>query len=123
MNKLIFLLCLLLCCATLVRSQDTKPFVVEGDAKYYDFWVGDWKKILKDNKDTHTEFKVSKSVHPAAYYEEWTMQTDSVTTLHAVALRAWDKINNKWMYTWVSDNGLYQVWDSMKLDGNWYIYK
>jgi catechol 2,3-dioxygenase-like lactoylglutathione lyase family enzyme len=27
------------------------------------------------------------------------------------------------MYTWVSDNGLYQVWEGRKADGNWFIYR
>ena len=110
-------------CLQIVCAQDTKPFKPEGEAKYYDFWVGDWHKILKDKKDTYTEFKVSRSINPAAFYEEWVMQIDSVTTLHAVALRAWDKTNNKWMYTWVSDNGLYQIWNGEKVGDNWYIVK
>ena len=122
MKKIIVLLSLL-SGALITKAQDTKPFTPTGDAKYYDFWVGDWHKILKDKKDTKVEFNVKKSIHPAAFYEEWDMQIDSVTRIKAVALRAWDKTNSKWAYTWVSDNGLYQVWDTQKVGNDWYIVK
>jgi hypothetical protein len=111
-------------CYVAIYGQDTKPFIAQGDAKYYDFWEGNWYQVINDKVDTSaTWFKVKKSVHPAAWSEEWRMVIDSTTTLHATAIRAWDKTNNKWMYTWVSDNGLYQVWEGKKIGENWYIYK
>jgi hypothetical protein len=105
-------------------AQDVKPFIPPPDAKYYDFWPGTWYRIVNDKVDTNsTRFIVTQNIHSAAWYEEWRMSIDSVTTLKATALRAWDKTNNRWMYTWVSDNGLYQVWEGRKVDSNWYIYK
>jgi hypothetical protein len=122
--KLLMLLIFIFCASIPVLAQDTKPFVAEGDAKYYDFWEGTWYKIVNDKPDTAaTRFKVSHNVHAAAWYEEWRMVIDSATTMKATALRAWDKTNNRWMYTWVSDNGLYQVWEGRKTGNDWYIYK
>lgn len=108
----------------LSAAQDIKPFVPPPDARYYDFWEGTWYKLVNDKVDTSSiRFIVSKGIHSAAWYEQWRMPIDSVTTINATALRAWDKTNNRWMYTWVSDNGLYQVWEGRKIDSNWYIYR
>jgi predicted enzyme related to lactoylglutathione lyase len=105
-------------------GQDTKPLTENAETHYYDFWPGTWYRIVNGKMDkASTRFKVSRSVHPAAFEEEWRMVIDSTTTMRATALRAWDKTNSRWMYTWVSDNGLHQVWEGRKVDGNWYIYR
>jgi len=123
MKKIIAIMCFLRVAAS-ACAQDLKSFTATGDAKYYDFWQGTWYKIVNGKPDTSaTRFIVSPNVNAAAWYEDWRMVVDSVTTIKAAALRAWDKTNNKWMYTWVSDNGLYQVWEGRKIDSNWYIYK
>jgi hypothetical protein len=101
-------------------AQDQKPLVLTEDAQYFDFWEGTWYLIKEDNSlDSLTYFKVKKSVHPAAYIEEWQFGNQN----KSIAIRAWDKTNQKWGFVWVSDNGLYQVWDTRKVDGNWFIYK
>jgi len=122
--RTIVMLTILLLVSTCVSAQDVKPFTPTGDAKYYDFWPGTWYKIINGKVDTtSTRLIVTVNINPAAWYEEWRMPIDSVITMYATALRAWDKTNNRWMYTWVSDNGLYQVWEGRKVDGNWYMYK
>src|SRR4051794_22360174 len=94
------LLSLVFCLAGLTSfCQDIKPFTVEGEAKYFDFWEGTWYKIVNDKLDTtSTCFKVKKGVHAAAWMEDWKMVLDSTHTVLASAVRAWDKTNNKWMY-------------------------
>ena len=112
----------LLCVASF--AQDTNELVLTEDAKYFDFWEGTWQVINEDGTiDTTSYFKVKRSVHPAAFEEVWQFGPDKTTKLRSVALRAWDKSNNKWGFVWVSGNGLYQVWDTRKVDGHWYIYK
>lgn len=69
-----------------------------------------------------TRFIVRRSVHQAEYVEKWRMSIESNSALTATALRGWDKTNNRWMYTWVASNGLYQVWEGRKNKGHWYIY-
>ncbi len=120
MNKLV----LILCFSANLFAQDIKPLEENAETKYYDFWTGTWYKTVNGKVDTaSTYFQVVRSVHPASYLENWRMVIDSVTTLRAVALRAWDKTNNRWMYTWVSDNGLHQVWEGRKVNNDWYIFK
>lgn len=97
-------------------AQDTKPLVLTDDAHYFDFWEGTWYVVKDDNTlDTTNYFSVKRSVNPAAFEEKW--------GTFSIAVRAWDKTNNKWGFVWVSSNGLYQVWDSRKVGDHWYIYK
>ena len=105
-------------------AQDTNPLVLTEDAHYFDFWKGTWY-LLKDDGtiDSTTYFKVKESVHPAALEEEWFFTPEKNQPMKSIAIRAWDKTNNKWGFVWVSPNGLYQVWDTRKVDGHWYIYK
>jgi hypothetical protein len=103
-----------------LSAQDTKPFTPSGDAKYFDFWEGTWFVLKDDNGiDSSAWFKVTRNVNQSSFLEEWKFSEG----MRSTALRAWDKTNNKWGFVWISDNGLYQVWDTRKVDGNWYIYK
>ncbi|HEV8286483.1 MAG TPA: hypothetical protein VGQ09_19375 [Chitinophagaceae bacterium] len=116
----LFLSCLFLFISYLCQSQDIKPFIPEGDAKYFDFWEGTWFEIKADNSlDSNSYFKIKRGVNPSCFIEEWHFTNG----MNSIAIRAWDKTNNKWGFVWTSDNGLYQVWDTKKVDGNWYIYK
>jgi hypothetical protein len=101
-------------------AQDIKPFMPGGEAKYFDFWEGTWFEIKDDNSlDSTSWFKVKRGPNASSFVEEWHFSNGA----ESIAVRAWDKINNKWGFAWVSDNGLYQVWDTKKVDGHWYIYK
>ncbi len=103
-----------------ITAQDANPLVLTDDAHYFDFWEGTWYVLKEDNTlDSNSYFKVKRSVHPASFTEEWKFGNGS----KSIAIRTWDKINSKWGFVWVSDNGLYQVWDTRKVDGQWYLYK
>ena len=98
-----------------VNAQDQNAFVPNDDAKDFNFWAGNWYLVKDDNTiDTTIYFKVRRSVHHAAFEEEWN---------GSFAIRAWDKTNNKWGFTWISANGLFQNWDSKKVGSDWFIYK
>jgi hypothetical protein len=113
MKSVFFFLFVLIRWSTL--AQDQNAFVQSDDAKYFNFWEGTWYLVKDDNTiDTAIYFKVKRSVHPSAFEEEWN---------GSFAIRAWDKTNNKWGFTWISDNGLFQNWDSRKVGSDWYIYK
>ncbi|NIR48501.1 hypothetical protein GWO43_08730 [candidate division KSB1 bacterium] len=108
----------------LVLSQDADQFAETVDSKYYDFWEGTWFKYENGEIDTSgTYFKVKRGIHPAAFQENWRLVIDSTTTLYATAVRAWDKTDTKWRYVWISEDSLFQVWDGVKVDEDWYIYK
>ena len=119
MNKITILLFAFLLCRG-ANAQDMKPLELTEDAKYFDFWEGTWHLIKDDNTiDSTVYFKIKRSVNAASFTEEWKFSDG----LKSVAIRAWDKTNNKWGFVWISSNGLYQVWDTKKVDGHWYIYK
>jgi hypothetical protein len=110
---------LLLSVATWSHAQDMNPLVLTEDAKYFNFWEGTWYGINDNNSiDTTLRFQVKRSVHPASFLEEWKMGNGK-----SFALRSWDKTNGKWGFVWISENGLYQVWDSKLYDGHWYIVR
>ncbi|HEX7845113.1 MAG TPA: hypothetical protein VF476_04875 [Chitinophagaceae bacterium] len=117
--KKLFLLLLLSAGVCHSYSQDTNPLVLTDDAKYYNFWEGTWSRVNIETGvvDSNARcFTVSKGVHPACWKEEW-------SCIKATALRSWDKTNNRWMYVWVSENGLFQVWEGRKIGKDWYIFK
>lgn len=67
-------------------------------------------------------FEIKKGVNPYSFIEYWYNKYDT-TLLLGNAIRSWDKTNNRWMFTWISGNNLYQVWEGKKWDENWYITK
>lgn len=100
-------------------GQDIKPFLPEGEATYFNFWEVTWYVLNDDNSiDSNSYFVVEKSAHPSCFLEEWHYKGG-----FNIALRTWDKTNNKWGFVWASANGLYQVWDTRKVGNDWYIYK
>jgi hypothetical protein len=102
-------------------AQDAKPLVLVPEAHYYDFWLGDWYRVSDSARASAPSFRVTRSVHPAALHEIW-YSRDEPGVASATALRAWDKTNQRWMFTWVSSNGLYQNWEGRKVGDHWYIY-
>lgn len=101
-------------------AQDSNSLILTEEAHYFDFWEGTWFEIKENNQvDSSSYFKVKRSVHPASFIEEWQHGAGN----KSIALRAWDKTSLKWGFVWVSDNGLYQVWDTRKINGHWYIYR
>lgn len=93
------------------------------DTHYFDFWEGEWQQVVDGRRDaSRSWFRIRRDVHPAAFLEDWRLVIDGTTT-RATALRAWDKTAHRWMFSWVSANGLYQVWEGRKVGDHWYIYK
>jgi hypothetical protein len=106
-----------------VRAQTMRRLTESADTHYYDFFVGRWLPVENGRVDTAgTSFTVRRSIHPAAYEEYWEQRVDS-QVLRSTALRAWDQVAGRWMFTWVSDNGLYQVWQGEKVGADWYIVR
>jgi hypothetical protein len=104
-------------------AQDIRPLVDEPALHYFDFWEGTWYRVVDGQVDTTaTRFIVTRGVHPGAWEERWRQRLDSATVLHATGLRAWDKTSRRWMYVWVSENGLFQVWEGRLVRRDWYIY-
>jgi hypothetical protein len=99
-------------------SQDALPLVESAETHYYDFWVGRWAVEKGGSVDpSGTTFTVTRGVHPGALEESWSGD------YQARAFRAWDKTAGRWMHVWVSDNGLFQVWEGRKVGADWYMFK
>lgn len=93
------------------------------ETHYFDFWPGTWVEIVGGHPDSSaTTFKVRESVHPASFEERWKLVYEGAAH-HSIGLRAWDQVNDRWMFTWVSDNGLFQVWEGRKWGDDWYIVR
>lgn len=93
------------------------------DARYFDFWPGTWVEVVDGEPDpTGTVFRVRQSVHPAAFEERWTLVYGGGAHPSS-GLRAWDPVEERWMFTWVSGEGHHQVWEGVKVDGDWYIVR
>jgi hypothetical protein len=105
-------------------AQDLKPLGEDPDAHYYDFWPGTWCSVEGGKIDrAGSVFRVQRGVHDASFEETWRQRIDARTVLRARAIRAWDKTAGRWMFVWVSENGLFQVWEGNKQGDRWYIYK
>ena len=104
------------------KSQDTKSLNPENDAQYFDFWKGTWYIEKGGKPDTASNYmQITQGVNPDVWKEEWRLLTPDGKTLYSSAIRAWDKTNNKWMFVWISDNGLFQIWEGRKYGDDWYI--
>lgn len=109
---------------SVVAAQDTHPLVDERELHYFDFWSGTWNRVIDGRVDTSaTRFVVTRGLHAGAWEERWRQRLDSTTVLHARAFRTWDKTTRRWTYVWVSDNGLFQVWEGRKVGIHWYFYR
>ncbi|NNM34421.1 MAG: hypothetical protein HKO53_15190 [Gemmatimonadetes bacterium] len=105
------------------QAQTDAAMIESEDTHYYDFWPGTWVEVIDGRADTlATTFTVRRSVHPAAYEESWRQVYDG-GSYQSTALRAWDQVAGRWMFTWVSDNALFQVWEGQKIGEDWYIVK
>jgi len=117
--KSLFLIFIILAIVADAIGQDQNPLALTEDARYFDFWEGKWIGLHDNNTlDSTVSFEVVRSVNPASFEEKWQLGNS-----RSAAIRAWDKSNSKWGFVWISDNGLFQIWDTRKVDGHWYIYK
>ena len=124
MSRILLSVVLLASAAVPAVAQDMDPLADHPEMHYFEFWPGTWTRVPTGPTDTARTFmRVRPSVHRAAYREEWGTVSGTDTTITAEALRAWDKTKARWMYTWVSGNGLYQVWDGRKFGADWYIVR
>ena len=106
-----------------VHAQTDAAMQESDDTHYYDFWPGTWVEVVDGVVDTSAAvFAVRQSVNPAAFEEQWRLVYDGEAH-YSTALRAWDQVTNRWMFSWVSENGLFQVWEGVKVGHDWYIAK
>lgn len=127
MIRKIFQTCLgimLLFSAALIYGQTTGAAPPSPEKRFYDFWPGTWAKIINGRVDEKaSSFHVTRSIHDAAFDEDWLLVNEKGEVLLSKAIRAWDQVNNRWMFVWISDNALFQVWEGQKFGDRWYIVR
>ena len=105
-------------------AQTDAPPPPSPEMGYYDFWLGTWASIVNGRVDTKaSSFRVTRGIHAAAFEEEWRQVDEKGVVRLSRAIRAWDQVSNRWMFTWVSDNALFQVWEGRKYGDRWYIVR
>jgi len=122
--RLLALTCLLVLSAAPASAQTDAPPPPSPEMRYYDFWPGTWAPIVNGRVDRKAvAFRVRRSVHDAAFEEEWYQKDDKGVVRVSRALRAWDQATNRWMLAWVSGNALFQVWEGKKYGDRWSIVR
>ena len=110
--------------AAAVLAQTDAPPAASPEMKYYAFWPGTWVRVINGRPDGNaSSFVVKRSVHAASFDEDWRLVTDAGTVSTSRAIRAWDQVGKRWMFVWISDNALFQVWDGQKVGDRWYIVR
>jgi len=119
-----FTVAVALTCPCVAAAQTDAPYAESPDTRYFDFWPGTWASVVDGKPDPNaTTFTVRRSVHAAAFEEEWRLVDERGVVAVSRGLRAWDQIAGRWMFAWVSANGLFQVWQGERVGGHWYIQR
>jgi hypothetical protein len=105
------------------RAQTDRPFVPTPDSRAFDWWVGRWFEVVDGKPDTTGgAFLVTRGPNGAAFEETWRFGRDAGSR-GSRAMRAWDQWTNRWMFAWVAENALFQVWEGRKFGDTWYIVR
>ncbi len=105
-------------------AQTDAPPAPSPEMRYYDFWPGRWARVVDGRVDSKaSSFHITRSIHDAAFEEEWRLVNEAGKVAISRAFRAWDQVSNRWMFVWMSDNALFQVWEGRKYGERWYIVR
>ncbi|NNE98163.1 MAG: hypothetical protein HKN25_04000 [Pyrinomonadaceae bacterium] len=88
------------------------------DSRYYDSWVGKWFAVVDGKTAKDPKFVVTQGFNKNAYEEIWISEG-----YISKAWRGWNSQDKRWDFAWVTDDGLFQIWEGKKLGGTWYMYK
>jgi hypothetical protein len=122
MRRIATVLTCSLAIAAPVVAQTSAPPTPSPEMRFYDFWPGRWAKIVDGRPDPKAStFTVERGVHPASWEETWRLVDAAGVVSNSRAIRAWDQVGKRWMFVWVSDNALFQVWEGRKVGERWYI--
>ena len=113
MNIIVLLIILIFTQITLAQEK-----AIKDDPSYYNSWVGKWYAVIDGKIAKQPRFVVSQGLNKTAYEEIW-ISEEYVSK----AWRGWNSQDKKWDFAWVTDDGLFQIWEGRKVGGIWYMYK
>jgi hypothetical protein len=97
------------------------PRADSSEVHYYDRWPGVWYRVDPERVDSLPTFEVHRGPGNS-FLETWHLVIDGQRT-DSFGLRSWDPETDTWRLIWVSDTGLFQIWDGIKLEHGWYIIR
>lgn len=92
-----------------------------GDVRYYDAWPGAWHRIDGERVEPVPTFVVRRGPGHS-FLEDWYLEIDGKRA-PSFGLRSWDPESRTWRLVWVSDPGLFQIWDGIRHPDGWYIVR
>ena len=102
--------------AQICSAQSNAPLA---DSTYYESWVGEWYKEVDGVLSNEPTFVVKRALYHSSFEEYWMGAGGNFS----MAWRAWDTRTQKWDFSWMSTDGLFQLWEGKKVNGIWYMYK
>lgn len=109
---------ILLIVAVFVQNVFAQKHSAKNDTDYFKSWVGEWYQEIDGKIAKEPRFVVKRALYDESFEESWVMEG-----YLAKAWRAWDSRTKKWDFAWMSDNGLFQIWEGKKVGDVWYMYK
>ena len=101
---------------TLILSSFTDA-QARADADYYLMWPGKWFRVENGKVSKQPKFVVEQGLNARSFEEIWI--SDGYV---AKAWRGWNSRKKRWDFAWVTDDGLFQIWEGRKVNGVWYMY-
>ena len=81
------------------------PCMTEAEARWFDFWVGDWKAYVTGSTNQAGISKIEKIAGDCAILENW---TSTAGTFNGKSINFYNKQTQKWEQHWVGSAGGYQ---------------
>ena len=100
------------------QSISAQTRTAKSDLAYFDNWIGSWYPVVNGKIGEKPRFVVKQALYKGSFEETWLLED-----YLAKAWRAWDSRTKKWDFAWMTDDGLFQIWDGRKVNGIWYMYK
>lgn len=91
------------------------PCMSEPEARWFDFWVGDWKAYVTGTNNQAGISKIEKIAGDCAILENW---TSTAGTFNGKSINFYNKLIRKWEQHWVGSAGGYQKFENGEYKDN-----
>jgi tetratricopeptide (TPR) repeat protein len=87
----------------------TYPCVTQAEARWFDFWTGEWKAYQTGTQTQAGISKIEKIAGECAILENW---TDDAHSFNGKSINFYNKKTGKWEQHWVGSAGGYQKFEN-----------